>query len=53
MFTPEYQREGSSMQDTTRPWGQHLILDFAGCPQKFLTDISHLRAWVSELVEAG
>jgi len=39
------------MHETSRPWGQHLILDFAGCPRELLTDADHLRAWVKELVE--
>lgn len=32
-------------------WGQHLILDLAGCPRERLTDSAHLRAWVKDLVE--
>ena len=40
------------MQQATPPWGQHLIVDFAGCPRHFLTEPGHLRAWVSELVAA-
>lgn len=40
------------MHDTSRPWGQHLILDFAGCPRNLLIDPAHLRAWVVELVDA-
>ena len=40
------------MHQATQPWGQHLILDFAGCPRHFLTDPDHLRAWVTELVDA-
>lgn len=33
-------------------WGQHLILDFAGCPREALTDGEHLKTWVKELVQA-
>lgn len=40
------------MHQATHCWGQHLILDFAGCPRALLTDAAHLRAWVSELVQA-
>ena len=32
-------------------WGQHLILDLAGCPRDRLIDADNLRAWVKELVE--
>jgi S-adenosylmethionine/arginine decarboxylase-like enzyme len=39
--------------NVTRPiWGQHLILDFAGCPHKLLANSDHLRCWVKELVAA-
>jgi S-adenosylmethionine/arginine decarboxylase-like enzyme len=31
-------------------WGQHLILDLAGCPRALLTDADHLRAWVKDLI---
>ena len=40
------------MQQTTYSWGQHLVLDFAGCPRHLLTEAAHLRAWVNELVDA-
>lgn len=33
-------------------WGQHLVLDFAGCPRDRLTDADHLREWVRDLVDA-
>ncbi len=33
-------------------WGQHLILDLAGCPRDRLVDADHLRAWVKDLVDA-
>jgi S-adenosylmethionine decarboxylase len=32
-------------------WGQHLILDLAGCPRRCLIDAEHLREWVKELVD--
>ncbi len=32
-------------------WGQHLILDLAGCPRDLLKDADHLRAWVTDLVD--
>jgi S-adenosylmethionine decarboxylase len=40
------------MHQTTSPWGQHLILDLAGCPTARLTNADHLREWVRELVDA-
>lgn len=40
------------MDQFARPWGQHLILDFNGCPRHTLTDASHLRNWVTDLVRA-
>ena len=33
-------------------WGQHLILDLAGCPRDLLTSEDNLRRWVHELVDA-
>lgn len=33
-------------------WGQHLILDLAGCPRERLLHADHLRDWVAELVDA-
>jgi S-adenosylmethionine decarboxylase len=33
-------------------WGQHLVLDLAGCPRDRLTNADHLRAWVFELIDA-
>jgi S-adenosylmethionine decarboxylase len=33
-------------------WGQHLILDLAGCPRDLLVDANHLRTWVADLVES-
>ncbi len=39
------------MNHKTSRWGQHLILDLAGCPPERLTDPEWLRAWVAELVE--
>lgn len=32
-------------------WGQHLILDLAGCPRELLVDADHLRTWVKDLVD--
>lgn len=32
-------------------WGQHLILDLAGCPRDRLIDADHLRSWVKDLIE--
>lgn len=32
-------------------WGQHLILDLAGCPRDLLKDADNLRAWVVDLVD--
>ncbi|MGE0482709.1 MAG: S-adenosylmethionine decarboxylase family protein [Gammaproteobacteria bacterium] len=32
-------------------WGQHLILDLAGCPRERLIDADHLRSWVKDLIE--
>jgi len=33
-------------------WGQHLVLDLAGCPRYRLTNADHLRDWVRDLVDA-
>jgi S-adenosylmethionine decarboxylase len=33
-------------------WGQHLVLDLAGCPRDRLTNADHLRDWVRDLVDA-
>lgn len=40
------------MNELQAAWGQHLILDLAGCPRARLTDAAHLRAWVEALVDA-
>lgn len=32
-------------------WGQHLVLDFSGCPKETLTNGEHIKAWVNALVE--
>ena len=40
------------MHEEAPIWGQHLILDLAGCPRKLLTSADHIRAWVAELVDA-
>ena len=37
---------------TRAPWGQHLVLDFNGCPKKLLTDKENILNWSKELVEA-
>lgn len=39
------------MQQLRHSWGQHLVLDLAGCPRDHLTDAEHLRAWVAALVD--
>ncbi|HJP34553.1 MAG TPA: hypothetical protein QF901_01085, partial [Gammaproteobacteria bacterium] len=39
------------MDENPLSWGQHLILDLAGCPRQFLIEPTHLRAWVGELVQ--
>ncbi len=36
----------------TKPWGQHLVLDFNGCPFELLSSEENIRAWTKELVEA-
>ena len=40
------------MNDEVPIWGQHLVLDLAGCPRDRLTDANHLRAWVKDLIDA-
>ena len=40
------------MHEEVPIWGQHLILDLAGCPRDRLTAAEHIRAWVVELVDA-
>ncbi len=40
------------MRQQTAIWGQHLILDFAGCPREQLSDADNIRAWVKELITA-
>lgn len=32
------------------PWGQHLVLDFNGCPKKLLADKENILNWSKELV---
>ena len=34
------------------PWGQHLILDFNGCPKELLADEENILNWSKELVQA-
>ncbi|MAY02731.1 MAG: S-adenosylmethionine decarboxylase [Gammaproteobacteria bacterium] len=40
------------MSQQTAIWGQHLILDLAGCPREQLTSAEHIRHWVKELITA-
>ncbi|MCC7119911.1 MAG: S-adenosylmethionine decarboxylase [Gammaproteobacteria bacterium] len=40
------------MHEEAPIWGQHLILDLAGCPRNLLTNAEHIRAWVVELIDA-
>ena len=42
------------MPDTTSvmPWGQHLVLDFDGCPKALLASKENILKWTKELVEA-
>ncbi|MAI60827.1 MAG: hypothetical protein CMH29_00165 [Micavibrio sp.] len=35
-----------------KPWGQHLVLDFTGCPAELLKCEDNIRQWSAELVEA-
>ena len=34
------------------PWGQHLVLDFNGCPKELLADRENILNWIKELVHA-
>ena len=34
------------------PWGQHLVLDFNGCPKELLADKENILNWSKELVKA-
>ena len=34
------------------PWGQHLVLDFNGCPKELLADRGNILRWNKELVRA-
>ena len=40
------------MNTLPKAWGQHLILDFAGCPREKLASKDNLNRWIKELVEA-
>lgn len=40
------------MKNFPNAWGQHLILDFAGCPRERLVSKNNLQSWVSELIFA-
>ena len=37
---------------TRAPWGQHLVLDFNGCPKELLADKENILNWSEELVKA-
>ena len=37
---------------TRAPWGQHLVLDFDGCPKELLNDKKNILNWSKELVRA-
>lgn len=39
-------------QDNLKPWGQHLVLDFNGCPKELLTCKANILKWTKELVKA-
>ena len=34
------------------PWGQHLVLDFNGCPNELVADKENILDWSKELVQA-
>ena len=34
------------------PWGQHLVLDFNGCPKELLADKENILNWSKELVQS-
>ena len=34
------------------PWGQHLVLDFNGCPKELLSNKENILDWSKELVQA-
>ena len=34
------------------PWGQHLVLDFNGCPKELLANKENILNWSKELVQA-
>jgi S-adenosylmethionine/arginine decarboxylase-like enzyme len=40
------------MSDVSTAWGQHLVLDLAGCPKDKLTDGEHIKDWTKALVTA-
>ena len=37
---------------TRAPWGQHLALDFNGCPKKLLANKENILNWSKDLVDA-
>lgn len=38
--------------ENVTPWGQHLVLDFDGCPHSLLSCKDNIIKWTKELVEA-
>ena len=36
---------------TREPWGQHLVLDFNGCPKELLANKENIMNWSKELVK--
>lgn len=42
----------TTQQETTKPWGQHLVLDLNGCPTELLASKDNIAKWSKELVEA-
>ncbi|MGN7439248.1 MAG: S-adenosylmethionine decarboxylase [Alcanivorax sp.] len=41
-----------ALNTQTQPWGQHLILDFNGCPRDLLASKENILNWTKDLVEA-
>ena len=39
-------------QISAKPWGQHLVLDFDGCPFELLSSKDNILAWIKDLVES-
>jgi len=41
------------MSDQSRVfWGQHIVIDLAGCPRERLTDANHIASWSAEVILA-